>query len=257
MLTARRGLEQRHLAEELFLKEHAMNLHWNDIAGVVSRQRTPQSSPAFSQRALRPVQSAIIQPTQDIWLHGRADYEHPYVLKWHRASKDHLDLRLCIHGIALSWAMYSMPSHCPERRCTAIQVEDHLRKYITFEGVHPKGKRGAGPTIVVDQGSWQLLAECPYLDESLRSGRLRFRINGDLLRGIWLLVREKGSFPSENPRWTLTKEPDEYAVPKNETIAQDLTKLRSCRTRLTLEEMEQEWNQKRRTLRACGSLFGD
>lgn len=170
-------------------------------------------------------------------------FQQPFTLKHHRAQKHHLDLRLGYHWIAFSWAMYAMPSYCPDEPCVATQVEDHLREYMTFEGVHEEGKQGAGPTIVIDQGLWQPLPESLDIEESLRFGclRLAFR-EGTLMRGIWSLIRRKDCYRQENPRWLMTKEFDEYAVRKNLTAKLDWTALRSCRTGMTIEETESDWH---------------
>jgi DNA ligase D-like protein (predicted 3'-phosphoesterase) len=211
----------------------------------------PNSSLIRSRRMLRPIQSTI-----GIWPRNPSYYESPCALKLHRAGKDHLDWRLCNHTIALSWAMYLFPSHCPERSCAAIQVEDHRREDILFEGVHPEGKRGAGPAITVDKGSWRPLPDYLDIDESRRLGCLRFLVDSQLMRGIWSLIRED-SVDIENPRWTLTKEPDEFAMTKDPMDTSDWTKLTSCLTGLTLEEMERDWHLGVRPYRACRSLFAE
>jgi DNA ligase D-like protein (predicted 3'-phosphoesterase) len=185
-----------------------------------------------------------------------ASFAQPYALKAHRTHQYHFDLRLCYHWIAFSWAMYSMPSHCPGEQCVAIQVEDHLREYLLFEGVHVEGRRGAGPTIVVDQGTWQPLPEFLDIEESLRAGALRFIFQeGHLLRGAWSLIRRKDCYRQENPRWILTKEEDRYAVSKGEQQPPDWEKLRSCLTSLTIEEKESDWHLGIRRFRTGQSLF--
>jgi len=183
-------------------------------------------------------------------------YEQPYALKLHRATKFHFDLRLCYHWIAFSWAIYSMPSHCPDQSCVAIQVEDHLRDNLLFEGVHQEGRRGAGPTIVVDKGVWQPLPEYLDIEESLRQGHLRFAFQrGNLLRGIWSLTRRNDCYRQENPRWALTKEEDEYAVDKDPAKKLDWHKLRSCFTGHQLEEEESDWHLGIQRFRRGGPLF--
>lgn len=170
-------------------------------------------------------------------------FEQPYALKLHRAQKFHLDLRLCYHWIAFSWAIYSMPSHHPDESCIAIQVEDHLRDNLLFEGVHAEGRRGSGPTIVVDKGTWQPLSEYLDIEESLYSGLIRFAFSrGNLLRGIWSLRRLRDCYRQENPRWVLTKEEDEYAVQNDSAEREDWRRLRSCFTGLSLEEEESDWH---------------
>jgi DNA ligase D-like protein (predicted 3'-phosphoesterase) len=176
-------------------------------------------------------------------------------LKLHRATKDHLDLRLCHHTLALSWAFYLLPSHCPDRECVAVQTEDHLRENILFEGVHPEGQYGAGPMIVLSKGSWRPLPEYMDVAESKWLGCLRFFIECPLMRGAWTLIRNERTAHMKNPHWMLRKEPDEYALSKDPMDILDWTKLPSCLTGQTIEEMEHNWHLGSRHLRASGSLF--
>jgi DNA ligase D-like protein (predicted 3'-phosphoesterase) len=186
--------------------------------------------------------------------HNRTCICQPYTIKLHRTQKDHLDLRLCNHELAPSWALYQMPSYCPELDCGAIQVEDHLRENIGFEGVHPEGK-GAGPVIVVDQGIFRPRAEYADITASLQNGRIMFTFEGTLMRGLWSLTRQKSCFRPQNPRWILRKEPDTYARRENQLKRIDATKLRSCRTGLTIEETERNWYLGSRRFQTNGSLF--
>lgn len=208
-------------------------------------------SPSHSHCRLRSACSAERACSQTA-----TSFQQPYALKLHRAQKHHFDLRLCYHWIAYSWAIYSMPSHCPDQSCEAVQVEDHLRENLLFEGVHPEGSVGAGPTIVIDKGTWEALPESLDIEESLRLGCLRFAFHeGNLLRGIWSLVRQKDCYRQENPRWILTKEPDAYAVRKDPMEGLDWTKMRSCVTNLTLEEQESDWRLGIERFRRGDSLF--
>jgi DNA ligase D-like protein (predicted 3'-phosphoesterase) len=232
-----------------------MNFQQNHEVGIQRPLFPPQSSrqnssPIRFGRALHPIRS-----TNGHWPRNPSYYDSPCSLKLHRAGKNHLDLRLCHHWIASSWALYSFPSHCPERSCVAIQVEDHLRENILFEGVHPEGKRGAGPVIVVSRGSWRPLPEYLDIGESRRLGCLRFLVDSERMRGIWSLIRNEIGVGIGNPRWTLTKEPDEFAMTKDPMDTTDWTKLTSCLTGLTLEEMERNWDLGVRPYRACRSLF--
>ncbi|HTJ28964.1 MAG TPA: DNA polymerase ligase N-terminal domain-containing protein [Acidobacteriaceae bacterium] len=170
-------------------------------------------------------------------------FEQPYALKLHRASRHHLDLRLCYQWIALSWAIHAMPSHCPDQSCVAVQVEDHLRDNLLFEGVHPEGEKGAGPTIVVDMGVWQPLAESLDVEAGLHDGYLQFAFTGGkLLRGVWSLTRIRDCYRQENPRWVLAKDEDEFAVETDAAGMAEWKGLRSCCTGLTLEEEESNFH---------------
>src|SRR5205807_1357084 len=47
--------------------------------------------------------------------------------------------------------------------------------------------------------------------EALRKGRLHFRLDGEKLRGSWILTRTRGN--EDRPAWLLIKRHDEYAQP--------------------------------------------
>ncbi|HEY9126511.1 MAG TPA: DNA polymerase ligase N-terminal domain-containing protein [Acidobacteriaceae bacterium] len=181
-------------------------------------------------------------------------FQQPYALKLHRASRHHLDLRLCYQWIALSWAIHAMPSHCPDQSLVAIQVEDHLRDNLLFEGVHPEGEKGAGPTIVVDMGTWQPLAESFDVEAGLHDGYLQFAFTGGkLLRGVWSMTRIRDCH-RENPRWVLAKEEDEFAMETDPAGFADWKRLRSCYTGRRLEEEEREFPLGIRRFRRSSSL---
>ena len=135
-----------------------------------------------------------------------------FVLKVHRTKKWHLDFRLCDLWIARSWSVYEMPSCSPMRSCTAVQVEDHLRRYIGFEGVHPETNLGAGPTMVWDSGLWRPLPAYVDIARSLDRGELKFTVDGKQMRGLWSLTRCGADGGEEMARWTLKKEPDAFAM---------------------------------------------
>jgi DNA ligase D-like protein (predicted 3'-phosphoesterase) len=186
--------------------------------------------------------------------HNRMCVSQPYAIKLHRTQKDHLDLRLCNHELAMSWALYQMPSYCPALECGAIQVENHLRENIAFEGVHPEGI-GAGPVIVVDRGIFKPEPEYTDITASLQGGRIIFTFEGTLMRGLWSLTRQKSCFRPQNPRWILRKEPDLHAQREVHLERIDSTKLRSCRTGLTIEETERDWRLGKRRFRRGRPLF--
>jgi DNA ligase D-like protein (predicted 3'-phosphoesterase) len=207
--------------------------------------------PTYTRPRLRPAHSP-----ERLWTRKDACLRQPYALKLHRAQKLHLDLRLCYHYIAFSWALYLLPSHCPNQSCVAIQVEDHLRENLLFEGVHPEGQRGAGPTIVVDQGTWSPLPEYLDIEQSLHAGAIHFAFEGcNLLRGSWSLTRQNNSSRQENPRWILAKEEDAYTAGMDIAQEKNWQQLRSCRTGHTLEEIESDWRSGIQPFRSGESLF--
>ena len=129
-----------------------------------------------------------------------------FCVQKHLASHLHYDLRLEHQGVLLSWAVPKGPSLDPTVKRLAMHVEDHPVEYGEFEGVIPEGY-GAGIVVLWDKGTWS--PEVPDVDEALRKGDLKFRLDGYKLKGSWVLVRTRGDGRS----WLLIKHRDEWAGP--------------------------------------------
>ena len=131
-----------------------------------------------------------------------------FVIQKHRASHLHYDFRLELDGVLLSWAVPKGPSLDPADKRLAMQTEDHPIEYGEFEGVIPPKQYGAGTVLLWDRGTW-----VPDSDarEAYRKGRLKFRLDGEKLRGAWMLVRGWGDKDREGRSWFLIKIDDEFA----------------------------------------------
>ncbi len=72
----------------------------------------------------------------------------------------------------------------------------------------PRASTAGGSVLLWDRGSWQPEGDAA---EGLRRGRLKFRLEGEKLRGGWNLVRMGGAEENGKPNWLLIKENDETA----------------------------------------------
>ncbi len=101
----------------------------------------------------------------------------------HHASRLHWDLRLERDGVLKSWAVPKEPPQEPSVRRLAVQVEDHLLDYGTFEGIIPEGEYGAGTVKIWDQGT--------YITHTWTEEKIHITINGKKLNGGYELIKFK------------------------------------------------------------------
>jgi bifunctional non-homologous end joining protein LigD len=128
----------------------------------------------------------------------------------------------------------------PTVKRLAMQVEDHPIEYGEFEGVIPQGEDGGGTVLLWDRGEWEPVGDA---HEGYKQGRLKFRLQGEKLRGAWMLVRTGGRSPERDERhWILFKERDSEARPMDQgDILQEMPL--SVRTGRDLEEIatDRDW----------------
>lgn len=134
------------------------------------------------------------------------DHALQYCIQKHDASHLHYDFRLELDGTLKSWAIPKGPSLDPKVRRLAVHVEDHPLDYADFEGHIPEGHYGAGDVIVWDRGIWE-----PEGDprEAYAKGKLRFRLQGEKLAGVWNLFRTH--LAGKKEQWMLVKSRDSQA----------------------------------------------
>ncbi len=139
-----------------------------------------------------------------------------FVVQRHRASRLHYDLRLEVGGVLVSWAVPRGPTLDPDERRMAMRTEDHPIEYLDFEGTIPAGEYGAGDMIVWDWGTWTP-EETDDAAAALRAGELKFRLDGERLRGRWTIVQTGGKRDAfgrmtEPGQWLLIHKRDDAAV---------------------------------------------
>ena len=137
-----------------------------------------------------------------------------FCVQKHAATRLHYDFRLEMEGVLKSWAVPKGPSYDPADKRLAMHTEDHPLDYGDFEGVIPEGQYGGGTVLLWDRGTWTPL-EDPH--KGYRAGKLKFRLEGEKLKGGWTLVKIRGRDARDDEKsWLLIKEKDETARPASE-----------------------------------------
>ncbi len=155
-----------------------------------------------------------------------------FVVQKHDATRLHWDFRLEIDGVLKSWAVTRGPSLNPDDKRLAVRTEDHPLDYGSFEGTIPKGQYGGGTVMLWDSGTWAPIAGKSAKD--LENGHLHFTLDGERMRGEWLLVRIKGKPNVKRENWLLRKIDDAFAGSSDELVERGLT---SVMTRRTMQDI--------------------
>jgi bifunctional non-homologous end joining protein LigD len=139
---------------------------------------------------------------------GHHGGDRAFVVQKHAATHLHYDLRLEVDGVLKSWAVPKGPSLNPGDKRLAMQVEDHPFEYRKFEGSIPKGEYGGGEMIIWDQGTYAPEGTLG-VNEQLAKGDFKFQLNGEKLRGSFVLVKLRK--PGNKNEWLLIKHRDAFA----------------------------------------------
>ena len=140
-------------------------------------------------------------------LKGKGD---SFVVQKHDASRLHWDFRLELDGVLKSWAVPKGPSLDPDDKRLAVRTEDHPLDYGDFEGVIPKGEYGGGTVMLWDRGRWEPEpGKDPRL--TIEEGHLHFTLEGERMKGEWVMFRLKACEGERQEPWMLKKVDDEFA----------------------------------------------
>lgn len=151
-----------------------------------------------------------------------------FIVQKHDATRLHWDLRLEMDGVLKSWAVTRGPSLDPADKRLAVRTEDHPLDYATFEGTIPEKEYGGGTVMLWDQGSWKPVKGKSASD--LAKGHLHFILDGERMKGEWLLIRLKGKPGEKRENWLLRKLEDNYAGGADELTGRALTSVKTGRT---------------------------
>jgi len=177
------------------------------VAGV-------KPAPAAKRTRLpKPMPKLRLEPSR----HG--EHGNIFVVQKHSATRLHYDFRLAIDGTLKSWAVPKGPSQSQADKRLAVQTEDHPLEYGGFEGKIPEGNYGAGTVMVWDRGTFVVEGDpgkpqAGVLDalQQLERGEIKFSLNGEKLRGGFVLVKIKRS--EKGNEWLLIKHKDAAEDPK-------------------------------------------
>jgi bifunctional non-homologous end joining protein LigD len=176
-------------------------------------------------------------------LKGKGD---SFVVQKHEASRLHWDFRLEMDGVLKSWAVPKGPSLDPGDNRLAMRTEDHPLDYGDFEGTIPAGEYGGGTVMLWDEGKW--IPE-PGKDpkKTIEEGHLHFSLEGERMKGEWVMFRLKPKPGERAEPWMLKKVTDEYAKPDDgDALVDDC--VRSVTTGRTMAEIasgEDVWRSNR------------
>jgi bifunctional non-homologous end joining protein LigD len=164
--------------------------------------------------------------------------ENTFVVQKHAARRLHYDFRLAVNGTLKSWAVPKGPSLNSADKRLAVQTEDHPLEYAGFEGKIPEGNYGAGTVMVWDRGTFSVIGDLGA-HEQIERGEIKFNLNGEKLRGSFVLVKLRHS--EKGNEWLLIKHKDASEDPVWNIDEHD----GSAMTGRTLEEIAEELPPKR------------
>jgi bifunctional non-homologous end joining protein LigD len=152
-----------------------------------------------------------------------------FMVQKHDATRLHYDFRLEMEGTLKSWAVTRGPSLNPDDKRLSVRTEDHPLSYATFEGTIPKGEYGGGTVMLWDWGTW---TPDPRKDprKTIEEGHLHFTLDGQRMKGEWIMFRLKPRPGDRNENWILRKVNDEQAGSSTGLTEKYLTSIKTGRT---------------------------
>ena len=155
-----------------------------------------------------------------------------FIVQKHDATRLHYDFRLELDGVLKSWAVTKGPSANPDNKRLAVRTEDHPMAYADFEGVIPKGEYGGGTVMLWDRGTWEPVPGKSAKD--LEKGHLHFTLQGERMKGEWLLIRLRPRPGEKRENWLLRKIDDAHAGGSDDLVGRWLTSVLTGRTMMDI-----------------------
>jgi len=207
------------------------------VPSRVEDKPSPAANPATAGRRTRLPKPKLPQ----LEVRPGAEHGDTFVVQKHRATRLHYDFRLAVDGTLKSWAVPKGPSQSHADKRLAVQTEDHPLDYANFEGKIPEGNYGAGTVMVWDRGTFHVEGNLDALKQ-LQKGEIKFSLNGEKLRGSFVLVKLKQS--EKGNEWLMIKHKDTTEASSWNIDDHDGSAL----TGRTLEEIKEELPPKRRPI---------
>ncbi|MAW90583.1 MAG: DNA ligase D [Altererythrobacter sp.] len=151
-----------------------------------------------------------------------------FIVQKHDATRLHWDLRLEVDGVLKSWAVTKGPSPDPDIKRLAVRTEDHPMSYAEFEGTIPRGEYGGGTVMLWDRGTWSPIEGKSAKD--LEKGHLHFTLEGERMKGAWLLIKLKQKPGEKRENWLLRKLQDKHAEKGDPLVERALTSVLTGRS---------------------------
>lgn len=151
-----------------------------------------------------------------------------FIVQKHDATRLHWDLRLEVDGVLKSWAVTKGPSPDPDIKRLAVRTEDHPMSYAEFEGTIPRGEYGGGTVMLWDRGIWSPIEGKSVKD--LEKGHLHFTLEGERMKGEWLLIKLKRKPGEKRENWLLRKLQDKHTEKGDPLVERALTSVLTGRS---------------------------
>ena len=151
-----------------------------------------------------------------------------FIVQKHDATRLHWDFRIEADGVLKSWAVTKGPSPDPEIKRLAVRTEDHPMSYAGFEGTIPKGEYGGGTVMLWDTGTWAPVEGKSAKD--IDKGHLHFTLDGERMKGEWILIRLKPRPGEKRENWLLRKVEDGLEEAGDALVDRELTSVLTGRS---------------------------